>query len=84
MATSFTNEKAGSIFFKAQKLEVSHQGVEKISDYIVKELPESMKKIKHNILQDAPTQVLPSLEIFPAKVHGLFHFREMKMDDFII
>ncbi|MFK8006912.1 MAG: hypothetical protein AB8H03_11095 [Saprospiraceae bacterium] len=79
--TAHINKEGGQFFFRAQKLKASHQGKEIVRKYLIESLPESVKKNAENILEFVPTQILPSVNIFPAKVHELFDFRRMNLDD---
>ncbi|MTB52084.1 hypothetical protein [Lewinella sp. W8] len=83
VASPLIKEVDGAFFFKAQRLEVSTQGKEIVSKHILSQLPESMQKHRSEILRYVPTQVLPSNDIYPAKVHELFHWREMNLDDLL-
>jgi hypothetical protein len=71
----------GQMFFKAKKMEASPRGIEIARDYIKNNLPESMQKRTRNILNYAPTEIFPSFDIYPAKVHDMFHFRDMNIED---
>jgi len=75
------NDKGGQMFFRAQKMEASHQGKEIVRKYLSENLPNSMQKHTADIIRYSPTQVLPSIDIYPAEVHKLFDFREMNLDD---
>lgn len=81
ISTFHISEKGNQMFFKAQKLEASSHGKELIKKYINEQLPESMKAQAANILRFAPTEVLPANELFPSKVHELFRFRGMNLND---
>ena len=81
IAAIHIDNTGGQLFFKAQKLEASSQGKELIRNYMRNNLPESIQENAANILRFVPTQILPSNEIFPAKTHDLFHFREMNLND---
>jgi len=74
-------EKGSTMFFKAQKLDVSKQGRERALKYMKEFLPKEMLQYRNNILNYSPTQILPSKEIFPANVHELFQFRDLNLDD---
>ncbi len=75
------SDKGGQMFFKAQKMEASHQGKEIVRNYLAENLPESMQKHAANIIRYSPTQVMPSIDIYPKEVHRLFDFREMNLND---
>lgn len=75
------SETGGRLFFQAQKMEISDKGKEIVRKYLLDNLPASMRKHTSNILQYSPTQVLPAVDIFPSKVHDLFSFRDMNLND---
>ena len=75
------SESGGPLFFKAYKLEVSHKGKDRILKYIRELLPDSFQKYTSNIITYCPSEILPSIEIYPANVHEIFHFREINLDD---
>lgn len=81
ISTFHIAQTGDQMFFKAQKLEASDHGKEIIKKHIAQNLPESMQEQVYNILRFSPTEVLPTNELFPAKVHELFHFREMNLND---
>lgn len=72
---------SGSVFFKARKLCVSHKGREIARQYAKKNLPQEMQQYMRNIIRYAPIDILPSNDIFPSRVHDLFHFRELNLND---
>lgn len=68
-------------FFRAMKLEASPSGKEKVRAYAKNNLPLSMQDYMEEIIHFAPTQILPSINIYPAEVHELFHFRSLNLLD---